>query len=402
MRKKVLLTSFLAVSLMASLSLTSFAGWEQDNYGWYYVNNNGVRLGGGWFTDPDTKLVYYMDPGGYMMSDTMVEGYKLAVDGHRLDKTPEQLEAEAKKAQEKASKPTPNKVRLQIESAGKEAVSRGYSVWTLRTHYQSEMQAFMDKIFKSMADEIYKDRKERRDQAYKEAKEAAQAASLANEDGSSVGEMSVDLSKLYPTSTLATKDNEAVHYSIYRLEDKQDIIAASYSKISKKDTLRYLPYAFELSYNRGITSSESDLAAFDQGYKKLLIASLGQEQGNAVYEQVMAGTLADGATGNTDSGNTFEVINKDGIVKIRVTCSEQTAESESENTEAENTETEENSSEQTAAASEEKPATSPVITPGQSQESAEEQENTEDQQSAENQESTTEQQPEENQENTEG
>ena len=151
----------------------------------------------------------------------------------------------------------------------------------------------MDKIFKSMADEIYKDRKERRDQAYKEAKEAAQAASLANEDGSSVGEMSVDLSKLYPTSTLATKDNEAVHYSIYRLEDKQDIIAASYSKISKKDTLRYLPYAFELSYNRGITSSESDLAAFDQGYKKLLIASLGQEQGNAVYEQVMAGTLAD-------------------------------------------------------------------------------------------------------------
>ena len=120
------------------------------------------------------------------------------------------------------------------------------------------------------------------------------------------------------------------------------------------------------------------------------------------YEQVMAGTLADGATGNTDSGNTFEVINKDGIVKIRVTCSEQTAESESENTEAENTETEENSSEQTAAASEEKPATSPVITPGQSQESAEEQENTEDQQSAENQESTTEQQPEENQENTEG
>ena len=102
MRKKVLLTSFLAVSLMASLSLTSFAGWEQDNYGWYYVNNNGVRLGGGWFTDPDTKLVYYMDPGGYMMSDTMVEGYKLAEDGHRLDKTPEQLEAEAKQAQEKA------------------------------------------------------------------------------------------------------------------------------------------------------------------------------------------------------------------------------------------------------------------------------------------------------------
>ena len=388
MKKKILMTSFIAASLMASLSLTSFAGWEQDDYGWYYVNSNGVRQGRGWFTDPETKLIYFMDPGGYMMSDTMIEGYKLAEDGHRLDKTEAQLELEAKRAEEKASKPTPNKVRLEIENAGKTAVSRGYSIWTLRTHYQAEMQAFMDNIFKAMADEIYKDRKERRDQAYQAAKEAAEAASLANEDGSSVGDMSVDLSKLYPTSTLASKDNEAVHYSIYRLEDSQDIIAANYSKVSKKDTLRFVPYAFELSYNRGIASSESDLAAFDSGYKKLLVASLGQEQGNAVYEQVMAGTLEDGATGDTDSGNTFEVINKDGIVKIRVTCSEKTAESES--SESEDTGLEENSTEEAVETSVEVPATSPVITPGQSQtdpETAENEENAEDQQSEDNQES---------------
>ena len=56
MKKKILMTSFIAASLMASLSLTSFAGWEQDDYGWYYVNSNGARQGRGWFTDPGDQI----------------------------------------------------------------------------------------------------------------------------------------------------------------------------------------------------------------------------------------------------------------------------------------------------------------------------------------------------------
>ena len=59
------------------------------------------------------------------MSDTMVEGYKLAEDGHRLDKIEAQLELEAKRAEEKASKPTPNKVRLEIEKCRKDGSIQG-------------------------------------------------------------------------------------------------------------------------------------------------------------------------------------------------------------------------------------------------------------------------------------
>ncbi len=377
MRKKILATSFLVMSLASSLTLTSYAGWVQDNYGWAYEKANGVRLGGGWFTDPETELIYYLDPGGYMMSNTMVEGYRLAEDGHRLDKTERQLELEAKRTKEKTSRPTPNKVRLQIENAGKEAVARGYSIWTLRSHYQSEMQAFMDKIFKAVADEIYKDRKERREQAYEAAREAARQAALENEGVSNVGDMSVDLTNLYPTSTFASKNNEEVRYNFHRIEDGQEILMTYYSKITKKDPRRYVPYAFELSYNRGLISSETDLEAFDDGYQKMLAAALGQYEGESVFQQVMEGSIEDGITGTTDSGNTYEVFCKDGAVKIQVTCSEKMPEDESEEQNDDNSE--EN------ASSETQETTSKVITAGQGEQADE---STEAQQSDGNQENS--------------
>ena len=367
MRKKIFVTSFIAASLSAAMVVPSFAGWIQDGNGWLYQYDNGTTAGQGWFTDPDTGLVYHLDPGGYMMSETEVEGYKLASDGHRLEKTDEQLAREARAAERKASKPTPNKAKMAIDAAVAEAKTRTYAASTLRAHYQAEMKVFMDKYFLEMSGELYKDIKERRAKVIEEAKAAAEAASLASEDGSETGDMSIDYSNMYPTDTYSGNDNEAVKYSIFRNEDKQDIISASYSKIVKQDSEKYVPYTFELAYNRGIAPSEEDRDIFDQGYQKMLVACLGETKGNEVYELALAGTLEDGHADTTDTGNSFVVMNKNGVLTIRVTCSEKVEEEPAEGQEAEGdaesttADTQETAQEPEEAAS----TTSSVITSGQ-------------------------------------
>ena len=255
-------------------------------------------------------MIYHMAPGGYMMSDTEVEGYKLASDGHRLDKTDEQIARETREKEKKESRPSPNKAKVALDATVAEAKTREYANSTMRTHYQAEMQVFMDKIFSDMANELYKDIKDRRAAVIEAAQEAAVAASMASEDGGDVGELAVDFSNLYPTDTYKGNDNEGVKYSIYRTEDKQDIIAASYSKIVKTESPRYVPYTFDLGYNRSIISSDEDLVIFDEGYLRLLVAALGQEQGSAIYDQVIAGTIVDGTLGNTDSGNSFVIMKR--------------------------------------------------------------------------------------------
>lgn len=355
MRKKIFVTSFIAVSLSAAMGLTSFAGWVNDGNGWLYQYDNGTTAGQGWFTDPETGLIYHLAPGGYMMSDTEVEGYKLASDGHRLEKTEEQLAKEARAAEKKSSRPTPNKAKLAIDAAAAEAKTRAFAASNLRVHYQAEMKVYMDKYFLEMANELYKDIKERREKVIEDAKAAAEAASLANEDGSETGDMSIDFTNMYPTDTYSGNDNEAVKYSIFRNEDKQDIIAASYSKIVKQDSEKYVPYTFELAYNRGIAPSEEDRNILDQGYQKLLVASLGETKGNEIYELALAGTLEDGHTDTTDTENSFAVMIKDGVLTIRVTCSEKVASESSEEQEGENADAQDS----------EDGTTSSVITSGQ-------------------------------------
>lgn len=363
MRKKVLTASFLAISISASMGLTSYAGWIHDGHGWQYQYADGSTAKQGWLTDPDTGLIYHMAPGGYMMSDTEVEGYKLASDGHRLDKTDEQIARETREKEKKESRPSPNKAKVALDATVAEAKTREYANSTMRTHYQAEMQVFMDKIFSDMANELYKDIKDRRAAVIEAAQEAAVAASMASEDGGDVGELAVDFSNLYPTDTYKGNDNEGVKYSIYRTEDKQDIVAASYSKIVKTESPRYVPYTFDLGYNRSIISSDEDLVIFDEGYLRLLVAALGQEQGSAIYDQVIAGTIVDGTLGNTDSGNSFVIMKKNEVVTIRVTCSEKKPEEAVETSENEENQ-EENQTEATATEME---ATSSVITSGQGQ-----------------------------------
>ena len=79
MRKKALGIAAVAAAMTLSTGITAFAaGWvtESTPYGdkQKYVYDNGNWPSGNWFTDPDTQLVYHLDPDGYRMTDTTVDG----------------------------------------------------------------------------------------------------------------------------------------------------------------------------------------------------------------------------------------------------------------------------------------------------------------------------------------
>ena len=126
MRKKALVIAAAAALMTLSTGITAFAaGWvkEDTTYGvkWKYVYDNGDWPSGNWFTDPDTELVYHLDPDGYRMTDTTVEGFWLDSDGVRQEKTEEQIEREAREKAQKAAKPNPGKKVAADKVAGIEA-----------------------------------------------------------------------------------------------------------------------------------------------------------------------------------------------------------------------------------------------------------------------------------------
>ncbi len=378
MKKKIIMTSFLAASMSAAMGLTSFAGWIQDSNGWMYQFDNGTTATCGWFTDPADGSEYYIDPDGYMMSETRMEGFWLGADGRKREKTEAELQAEAARAAREASRPTPNKSAAAAARAAEAAKSANVAASTQRTHYQAEMKVFMDRIFLDMAGKLYGDAEERRAKILEDARAAALAASMANEDGSSVGDVTADFSNMYPTDTRSVDDNYGTEYSIYSKSDSQSIISSKYSKIIMKKSKQYIPQSFEMTYRRDGATSEEEKVIFDEGYRQLLVAALGENAGKAIYDQTMAGTIADGVTGNTDTENTYVISYKNGTVSIQITCSEKKATDEAaENTEAADDE-EASEDEQNEAATEESVSTSStVIVAGQAAQ-AEETETTEE------------------------
>ena len=112
MRKKALGIAAVAAAMTLSTGITAFAaGWvtESTPYGdkQKYVYDNGNWPSGNWFTDPDTQLVYHLDPDGYRMTDTTVDGYWLNSEGVRQEKSQEDIDRENREAAKKASKPNP-------------------------------------------------------------------------------------------------------------------------------------------------------------------------------------------------------------------------------------------------------------------------------------------------------
>ena len=97
MRKKALGIAAVAAAMTLSTGITAFAaGWvtESTPYGdkQKYVYDNGNWPSGNWFTDPDTQLVYHLDPDGYRMTDTTVDGYWLNSEGVRQEKSQEDID----------------------------------------------------------------------------------------------------------------------------------------------------------------------------------------------------------------------------------------------------------------------------------------------------------------------
>lgn len=84
MKRKTLV--ILTVVGMLSTSMTSFAGeWRKDEVGWWWLNNDGTYPINEWkWIDGNKDGVsecYYFGSDGYILMDTVIEGYQVTSDG---------------------------------------------------------------------------------------------------------------------------------------------------------------------------------------------------------------------------------------------------------------------------------------------------------------------------------
>lgn len=328
MKKKFLGLSVLTTALTLATGMTAFAGqWQQDTNGWYYVRDDGQWQWCGWFTDPEDNAVYYLDPDGYMMSATTVEGYKLGDDGRRIEKTEEDYQRERERKQRIASKSSPAKEQAAAELAAEAAKTGTTSTTNTRLSFQSEMKTFMDKHYIDALKDLY------------------------------------DISSENTTSTVV-EDNIEVTYQYNSAAG--NVCEASLWKMSNKKNASYKPEALVMSYNRNALSAEEDIAIFDELFKDMNIAALGETEGQVIYDlyntEFAAGTASFDRSGNTDAGNSYTLTYRNGKMTISIICADEYAEPTSSSTAAESTE----------AASAEETVTSSVIVAGQGQTVAEE------------------------------
>lgn len=287
MKKNLIGISVLAAALTISASMTAFAGWTQDTNGWTYQRDDGTWVGSGWFTDPADGAIYYIDPDGYMMKDTHIEGYRLGADGRRIEKTAEDIQKEEARKQQVASRPSPGKEHAAADLAANAAKSANAATTTSRLSYQSEMKKLMDTIFIDARNSL---------------------------DASIVG--------------TTTSDNLETTYR-FSLNGNHSIVS-SLQKSSNTKSASYVPHALELMYNRNAVSDEASVTLLDSSFRRLMVAGLGENVGNALLDNIFAENAKGNSkfewTGNTDSGNYYNMVCSNGTITIKVTCSEKTAE----------------------------------------------------------------------------
>lgn len=317
MKKKLIGMSVLAAAMTMAISVPAFAGWVQEREGWVYYYDGGGQAWCGWFTDPADGAMYYIDPDGYMMSETRVEGYWLGADGRRVDKTQEEIQREAERAVREANRPSPSKGQAAANSAAAAAKSATAAASTTRLSYQAEMKVFMDKYY-------------------------------------------LDTAKVLTNTSVrsGTTNNNIEQSYRFDLVDQNNIISTSLWTVSLKNSENYTPEAAGISYNRSILTEETDLAQFDNLFKQLTIAAIGDTTGDQLYnylfEQLNAGNYNFEVNGNTDSGNYYTLSCGNGVVTIKVTCSEvteNTVEAESAETETQEQDTAESATEQVTTSS---------------------------------------------------
>ncbi len=84
MRKRII-TIILAGILATSMSITAFAGWEQEGTNWKY-NDNGTYAANGWIwidgnNDGIAESYYFNDAGYMLVNTTTPDGYTVNADG---------------------------------------------------------------------------------------------------------------------------------------------------------------------------------------------------------------------------------------------------------------------------------------------------------------------------------
>lgn len=77
MRKKFIASLLAGVLIIGVLPVGASAEWRENNIGWWYKESNSWATG---WRNIDGKW-YYFDSNGYMLHNTVIDGYKLGDDG---------------------------------------------------------------------------------------------------------------------------------------------------------------------------------------------------------------------------------------------------------------------------------------------------------------------------------
>ena len=301
MRKTVFGIAAVAAAMTLSTGITAFAaGWvtETTPYGdqQKYVYDDGNWPSGNWFTDPETNLTYFLDPDGYRMKDTMVEGYKLDANGVRQEKTEEELLREAQEKVKREGRNTPGKAVNAAKAAAVEAKEKTAAVSTVRRSYISELKVLINKTTKDVA---------------------------TTRTDSSV-------------QILTTEDNMEVSRTYHNAD------GTDFYKFSMWNSAKDKANAVDLMYIYD-AAPEADRNLYNTAYEQSVVAALGDTEGKAVTDCVQ-GQREQGVTnltreGKTDSGNSYSLTYKNNKIQISVTCSEVTEEDQTEEASTETAET---------------------------------------------------------------
>lgn len=310
MKKKWLGVAAAAAAMTLSTGMTAFAaGWvaETTTYGtqWKYVYDDGTWSSGNWFTDPDTQLIYHLDPDGYRMTNTTVDGYWLNEEGVRQEKTEEQISYEAKEKIRKEGVKNPGQKVAKDKAAAQDAADSKAAVGTTRSGYIAELKVILTRILK-------------------------------------------DLSTTRTDESVEILSGQNNLSSVCDLRDSNGVIFYEFnlwSSAKTKDNAIDLMYMYD-------AAPEGERELYNSVYEQSVVAALGENEGKAVTDYVQS-QREQGVTnlkreGNTDTGNSYTVKYNNNRIDITVTCSEIVPKTEEEAaaeaaTEAssENTETEE-------------------------------------------------------------
>lgn len=301
MKKRALVIAAAAAAMTLSTGITAFAaGWvtETTPYGdqQKYVYDDGNWPSGNWFTDPETQLVYFLDPDGYRMTETTVEGYWLDADGVRQEKSQEQIDRENREKAAKSAKATPGKSVAAAKVAATDAKEKNAAVSTVRRSYIAELKVIINKITRSLT----------------EARTDSSVEVLTTED-------TLEVSRTFRSS------NSVEFYKF-----------SMWNSAKQKANSVDLVYIYD-------AAPEADRELYNTAYEQSVVAALGETEGKAVTDYVQ-GQREQGVTkltreGLTDSGNSYSLTYNNNKIQISVTCSEKTESDQTEEAAAETAET---------------------------------------------------------------